>query len=287
MIEITNLTKSFNGFNALEDVSIKIEKGTIHGLIGENGAGKTTLIQCLTGIYKQDRGAILIDGEPVYENPAVKSKIGYVADSNQFFPYYTVSDMVNFFAGIYKNFSKEKFNTLNEILKVSKKRRISQLSKGMQMRLSLMLNISANPEVLVLDEPTSGLDAIAKNEVINIIIDEVEKRNITVLISSHHLSELEKLCDEMTILHHGKVTYQSSVDNIKEKVKKLQVVFKNTPDLSKIDNLLKTEVIGSVYYLITKDYTDNMKTLLYDLGADIVEEIGMSLEEIFIYTNMD
>lgn len=287
MIEISNVSKKFDEVYAIKNIDINVEKGTIHGIIGENGAGKTTLIQCLAGIYKQDKGNILIDGKPVYENPEIKSHIGYVADSCRLFPYYKVKNMINFYSQIYSTFSNEKFDKLNEIFKLPLNKRIQQLSKGMQMRFSFMLNISIKPLVLLLDEPTSGLDAIAKKQLLDVIIEEVEKNKITVFISSHHLLELEKLCDEITILNHGIITYQSSVNKIKDKVKKFQVVFNNVPDLSDITEITDKEKIGSVYYIITKNYSDELNKKLVAKGAQIIEEIGMNLEEIFIYTNKE
>ncbi len=285
MLKINKITKKFDDVKALDNVSAYIKKGTIHGLIGENGAGKTTLLQIVSGIYHQDDGKILINNESVYENNKIKSKIGYVTDNNQFFPYYKVKEIVAFFAGIYKTFSKDKFNALNKILNVPDNKRINQLSKGTKMRLSLMLNMSINPELLLLDEPTSGLDPIAKKEIIDMLIDEVEKNKCTILISSHHLSELEKLCDDITILNHGKVTYQSSIESIKNNVKKLQVLFEFEPNLSDVNEILKVEKLGSIYYIITKKYNEEIKEKLIQKGAKLIEEVGISLEEIFIYTN--
>lgn len=284
MINIQNVSKYYDKFKAIDNVSIEIPKGTIHGLIGENGAGKTTLIHCLTGIYKCDEGIITIDGDNVYDNPAVKSKIGYVADSNSYFPNFKVKDMVSFYKGIYQSFDENRFNELNEIFKLSYERRVKQLSKGMQMRLALMLNLSLHPDVLVLDEPTSGLDAIAKKQVLDLLISEVSEYQCTVVISSHHLGELEKLCDSLTILQNGNILYQDSIDEIKQQIVKLQAVFKKQPDLSDID-ALNVEHIGSIYYIITDKNTDELINTLYQKGAELVEQIGMSLEDIFIYTS--
>ncbi len=284
MIEIKGLTKCYGNFKAVDNVSITVPKGTIHGIIGENGVGKTTIIHCVTGIYKPNEGVVLIDGEDVYDDPKVKARIGFVADSNSYFPTYRVKDMVKFYKGIYQSFDENCFNELNAIFALPEDRRINQLSKGMQMRLALMLNIAIRPDVLVLDEPTSGLDALAKKQVTDILIKEVAERECTILISSHHLSELEKLCDDITMLQGGKVKYQSSVDGIKAKVKKLQAVFSSPVDLSDIEGILNIEQIGSIYHIITDDYTQTMERQLYAKGADILEEIGMSLEEIFIYS---
>lgn len=284
MIEIKNITKSFNGHIAINNVSINIKKGTIHGIIGENGAGKTTIIQCLTGIYKVDSGEILFNSKQIYENPEIKEKIGYVADSNNFFNDYSVKEMLNFYSGIYSTFSTEKFKALNQSFQIDLNQKIARLSKGQKMRVSFMLNMSIMPELLVLDEPTSGLDPIAKKQLLNMLIEEVENRQLTVFISSHHLSELEKLCDEITIINNGKITYQSSIDEIKSTVKKLQVLFSKTPDLSNIEKIAKIERLGSIYYITTDKYDDNLCSKLKALGATLIEEIGMSLEEIFIFT---
>ena len=287
MIELRGVSKTFGDFKALEDININIKKGTIHGVIGENGAGKTTLLQMMAGVYDVEEGEILIDGENVYDNDRVKMKIGYVADRNQYFKDYKVSEMVDFYAGIYDDFSREDFKGYNRLFKLNMDRKIKQLSKGMQMRLSLMLNLSNRPEILILDEPTSGLDAIVKKDLLDILIDQVYDRDVTVVISSHHIGELEKICDEVTILNKGKVKYASNIDQIKENVKKLQVIFQeNLKDkIEDIDDIINIEKVGSVYYLITDNYGEKIIADLKNLGAERIENIGLTLEEIFIYTN--
>lgn len=286
MIQIVNATKSFGKFKAIDDINIHVKKGTIFGLIGENGAGKTTLIQCMTGIYKPDQGKITINGEQVYENPIVKERIGYVADQNQYFPFFKVKEMVEFYKKTYPSFLISKFNQYNSIFKLDENKRVRQLSKGMQMRLSLMLNLSINPDVLILDEPTSGLDAIAKKQVLDILLQEVAERQLTIFISSHHLSELERICDEIAMIHSGKITYMSTLDEMKENIKKLQIVFDhNDPvDLGAWEEVRSVEKIGRVYYIITQKYSKELEEKLYNAGAKFVEHMSLSLEEVFIYT---
>lgn len=287
MIEVIGVSKVFGDFIALDNINIKIKKGTIHGIIGENGAGKTTLLQMLAGVYAVEEGRILIDGDSVYDNNKVKEKIGYVADRNQYFKDYKISEMMEFYAGIYDDFSRDDFKEYNKIFKLNLNRKIKQLSKGMQMRLSLMLNLSTRPEVLILDEPTSGLDAIVKKDLLDILINQVYERDATIVISSHHIGELEKICDEVTILNKGKVKYQSNIDGIKENVKKLQVIFKKDvkDKINLVDNIINIEKIGSIYYLVTDNYGEKLIDDLKNLGADLIENVGITLEEIFIYTN--
>ncbi|MEG0578486.1 MAG: ABC transporter ATP-binding protein, partial [Niameybacter sp.] len=253
MIKINHVSKSFGSFKAVEDVSIHIRPGTIHGLIGENGAGKTTLIQCLVGIYKQDVGEVSIGNQSVWENDQVKEQIGYVADRNQFFKNYKVNELVDFFECMYPAFSREDFVRYNKLFKIKETSKVTQLSKGMQMRVSFMLHLSSNPKVMVLDEPTSGLDAIAKKQLLDLLIEAVDEKQMTVLISSHHLTELEKICDEVTFIHEGHVSYQSTIEDLKSSIKKLQVVFEGDAPavFEQWKEFVNVERIGSVYYAIT------------------------------------
>lgn len=286
MIKIEHVSKSFDGHKVLDDVSIYVKPGTIYGIIGENGVGKSTLIQCLAGVYEQDTGRIEIDGKPIYENNEVKLSVGYVADRNQFFKGYRIEQMIDFFKLTYPSFSEERFKKYNETFKLNLKSKVKNLSKGMQMRLSLMLNMAIMPKVLILDEPTSGLDALAKKQVLDFLIEQVDETGMTVVISSHHLSELERICDEITMLSRGKVVYQSSVETLKNKVRKLQVVFNNEVpvDLKKWEGILSVDHIGSVYYIVTNEYSEALEEKLKEAGAFLVEAIGLNLEEVFVYT---
>lgn len=289
MIEISHVNKSFGSFRALEDVSITIKKGSVYGIVGENGAGKSTILQCLVGIYDVEEGSVLIEGQSIYENNLVKSSIGYVADRNQYFKEYTVRQMADLYKLIYPSFSEEKFYSYNEVFKLNPRSKVKNLSKGMQMRLAIMLNMAFSPKLLVLDEPTAGLDVIAKKQIIDLIIEEVAQSEMTVVISSHHLIELEKICDEVTIIHQGKVMYQTSVDELKASVKKLQVVFeKEAPKgFSEWDEILKIEKIGSVFYIITDKYSQMFEEKLRNHSAMLIEPIGLDLEEVFIYTQQN
>lgn len=287
MISVQGISKSFGNFKAIDTVSLSVRQGTIHGLIGENGAGKTTLIQCLVGIYKSDCGEIFVGGEPVWENEKAKMAIGYVADRNQYFKGYRVKELVDFYEMMYTGFSRQDFERYNEIFKIKPESKVTQLSKGMQMRVSFMLNLACNPKVLVLDEPTSGLDAIAKKQLLDLVLEAVEEKGLTVVISSHHLTELERICDDVTFIHQGKVAYQSTIDDLKSSVKKLQVVFEGEAPcgFETWTEFVNVERIGSVYYAITDHYSESLETKIRTSGARIVEPIGMNLEEIFIYTN--
>ena len=283
-LQIQNVSKTYDKTKALDDVTIIVPKGTIHGIIGENGAGKTTLIKAVTGIHTVDEGSVTYDGQEIYENNKIKQKIGYVADQNQYFKGYKLNNLLEFFDKTYDDFSKEKFHEYNKEMGLDLNKKVRQLSKGMQMRLSIMINLALNPDLLVLDEPTSGLDAMAKQKVLEWVVEEVEKRDLTVLISSHHLSELEKLCDAITIIEHGKITHQAGTDELKEEVCRIQVVFKNEPpkDLANWEGVSEVKNIGSIHYIVTTMPYEDMKKRLEQEEIVVVERVTLSLEEAFV-----
>lgn len=286
MIEIKGFSKNFDDKRVLNNINISVPKGSIFGLIGPNGAGKTTLIKALTGIYYGDKGEIFIDGQNVYENVDIKSKIGYVADENNFLSSYRVKDIIKFYQYSYKEFNLERFRELNKIFKLPEKSYVFRFSKGMKMRLSIMLNLCIMPEVLILDEPTSGLDPVIKRKFMNLLLDEVAERQTTVFISSHNLSDLERICDGVAIINQGEVKYSNSIENMKNKIKKLQVAFiADVPeDIDKWEEIIKVNKVGRVYHLITKDYNEELMDKLKKLRVHFIEELDLSLEDMFLYT---
>ena len=284
MIEVKNVYKGYRKEPVLKDVSLTVVQGEIHGLIGENSAGKTTLIKCMTGIYRTDSGEILYDGEPVFDNPKVKERIGYVADYNEYIGSNTIKQMVKMYQIFYSGFDCEKFNDYNEIFKLPVDKRVHSLSKGQKMRLAFMLELSKEPAYLILDEPTSGLDPVAKANFYNLLVQEVEQREIGVLISSHNLDGLERICDSVTMLHQGVVERQMAMEDMKCELTKLHVVFEggaskavyNMPQILRISN------VGSIYTLVVKDYDENLAKNLRKTGASLIEPLDISLEELFV-----
>ena len=285
MIEVNNLSFEIDGKQILKDINLKINKGKIFGIIGPNGVGKTTLLRCLTGIYNGTSGNVSYDGQVVYDNPAVKNKIGYVADENIMQTKFKVKEVLKYYKYTYNTFDENKFNELNKIFKIPTNKFIFQLSKGMKMRLSIMLALSIKAKYLILDEPTSGLDAILKNKLLKIFVDEVFENNTTIIISSHHLSELERICDDVAILDEGVVSYENSVENMKNKIKKIQVAFDkpiNEEDL-KLKGTFKIAKVGRVFTIVTDEYDEELVKTLKELNPLFIEEIDLSLEDIFIY----
>jgi ABC-2 type transport system ATP-binding protein len=285
MIEINKLSFEIDEKVILKDINLKINKGTIFGIIGPNGVGKTTLLRCLTGIYQPTCGSVNYDGREVYDNVDVKSEIGYVADENIMQSKFKVKEILKYYKYSYKNFDEARFNQLNKIFKIPTNKFIFQLSKGMKMRLSIMLSFSIKAKYLILDEPTSGLDAILKNKLLKLFADEVIENGTTIVISSHHLSELERICDEVAILDEGVVSYENSVENMKNKIKKIQVAFDKqiSEEELKLKGNNKISKVGRVFTIITDEYDEELIQSLKALKPLFIEEIDLSLEDIFIY----
>lgn len=289
MIEVKGLCKSYGNTTSyiVNDINMKVERGTIHGLIGHNGSGKTTIIKCLTGIFPPDAGEILIDGEPVYNNVAIKSKIGYVADTNQMFRGYNMGKIAKFYQEVYPNFSMSDFAGLSQVFGVDPKRKVSQMSKGQQMRASFVLNLARHPEVLILDEPTSGLDAMAKRKLLDYLTNAVENADMTVLISSHNLDELEKICDAVTIINRGEVQVEDVIDEVKGKIVKYQIAFPSgvPNELFQRKDICHLVSVGSVYTVVLEERNPQFEEEMKALGAALVEEMPVGLEECFVYMN--
>ena len=157
MIEVRNLTKRFGDFTALDRLSMTVPTGTVDGLVGPNGAGKSTVIRHLTGIYRQDEGSATVDGQEIFENPGVKSRIAYIPDDIFYFNTASITDMAKFYAGVYPTFSWERFETLKGAFDLDLKRPMRRFSKGMQKQAAFWLCMAMRPEILILDEPVDGL----------------------------------------------------------------------------------------------------------------------------------
>ncbi|KEH93940.1 ABC transporter [Clostridium botulinum C/D str. BKT12695] len=286
MIKVTDVSKTLGDKKVLNNISFEVKKGSIFGLIGPNGAGKTTIIKHLVGIYDVDNGKITVNDEPIYENPKIKKTIGYISDDNNFINTFNLKTIAKFYKLSYEKFDIEKFFKLNDIFKLPVKKSIRKFSKGMKMRVSIMLNLSIVPDILVLDEPTNGLDPIIKKKFFNILLEDVADRGTTVIISSHNLNELERICDSVAIINGGEIKYSNSIENMKQSIRKIQVVFKENPpkDLEKWDDLINIEKIGRVHNIVTKNYGEEFLNKLDSCGIMFREEIDLSLEDMFIYS---
>ena len=284
MIEIKNVTKAFDGFTALHDVSLTVPSGSVYGLVGPNGAGKSTLIRCLTGIYRPDRGELKADGQNVWENAALKARIAAIPDDWYYFNQSSIRDMMRFYRGFYPNFSMERYEKLKEVFQIDEKKTIRRLSKGMQKQVAFWLALSCMPEYLILDEPVDGLDPVMRRQVWSLMMGDVAERGTTVLVSSHNLRELEDVCDHVGIVDHGKVLLERSLAQLQDNMVKLQVVFQDGVTEVPADlEVLHASKIGRIHTLIMRMNAEEATNRLAVYNPLLVDAVPLTLEEIFIY----
>lgn len=286
MIKVQNLIKEFDGFYALNGVDLHVEKGSVYGLVGPNGAGKSTLIRHLVGVYRQDEGSILIDGAPVYDNPEIKQRIAYIPDDLFYFTQANVNDMMNFYRNMYPDFDMDRYEKLKDIFNIINiKKPIRRMSKGMQKQAAFWLSICCNPDIMILDEPVDGLDPVMRRQIWSLLLQDVAEREVTVLVSSHNLRELEDVCDTVGIMNKGKILLERSLSSLQGNITKLQVAFNYDFDPKQITNMtvLSSSKLGSIHTIIVRGTTEEAAANIAAYNPVVTDAIPLTLEEIFIY----
>jgi ABC-2 type transport system ATP-binding protein len=264
-----------------------VEMGHVYGLVGPNGAGKSTLIRHLTGVYRQDYGEVLIDGEPIYENRTKKAEIVCIPDEPFYFLQADTMEMMHYYKGIFPLFDTTTFYRLQEYFpNIDMKCNIHRLSKGMQKQVAFWLSISCHPKLIILDEPLDGLDPVMRRQIWTILMAEVTEKKTTVLVTSHNLRELEDVCDHVGIMNEGKIMLERSLLELHDNISKLQVAcHAGMPKLPKEFEILHMSNIGRVYTLIVKgNHREAAAAIRAEVEpAAVVDILPLSLEEIFIY----
>ena len=279
MIELKNVTKTFGGFKALDDLTLTVPQGAVYGLVGPNGAGKSTAIRHITGIYRPDSGSITVEGLPVYENPQIKQTIGYIPDDVFFFPAATMEEMRKFYKGMYPKFDDALFERLYEAFDLPRKGQIRRFSKGMQKQAAFHLTLACRPDILILDEPVDGLDPVMRRQVMSLILSDVAEHGTTVLISSHNLRELEDVCDHVGIMDHGRMLLERSLADMQGSTVKVQLVGDAPENLE----VLHETASGRLKTLVVRGDAETVSRAVAAANPDYFDVLPLSLEEIFIY----
>ena len=279
MIQMQNVTKTFGAFTALDGLTLTVPKGAVYGLVGPNGAGKSTAIRHMTGVYRPDRGSVTIDGEGVYENTAVKGRLGYIPDDIFYFSTSDLEDMKRFYRGLYPKFDEKLFEKLKEVFQLPDKTPIRRYSKGMQKQAACHLALCTRPEVLILDEPVDGLDPVMRRQVMSLILSDVAEHGTTVLISSHNLRELEDVCDHVGIMDSGRILLERSLADMQGSTTKLQMVGVPPEEL----DILHETSSGRLQTLIVRGSMEEVQAIVQRANPVYFDILPLSLEEIFIY----
>ncbi len=283
MIEVKQLRKSFDGFEALRGLDIRVPRGAVYGLVGPNGAGKSTVIRHIAGVYRQDGGEVLVGGEPVYENPAVKAKIACIPDDVFYFNSATIRDMKNFYRSMIPTFSDERWDKLREAFPLEEKQTVRRLSRGMQKQAAFWIALSCCPELLLLDEPVDGLDPVMRRQVWSLLLQDVAERGTTVLVSSHNLRELEDVCDHVGIMDRGKMLLERPLSEMQENTVKIQLALPDDASLPEGLDILHETKTGRLRQLILRGRAEDVSAKLAACNPFFLDVLPLSLEEIFIY----
>lgn len=284
-IEICNVHKNFEDIVAVDHVTFTIPSGCIFGLIGTNGAGKSTLLRMMAGVLKPTSGEVKVNGETIYDQAKVKEHIFFISDDAYFFRNATSTDMVNYYASVYKKFDQTKFYTLLEKFDLDKSRKINTFSKGMKKQLSLLIGICANTDYLYCDETFDGLDPVMRQGVKSLLAGEMDSRGLTPIIASHNLRELEDICDLVGLLHKGGILFSKDLIEMKMNMQKVQCVAETKEELDALltgANILKIENRGKLYTITLRETKETTEKIFGTSNIIYYEIIPLSLEEIFI-----
>jgi len=285
MIEIKNISKTFDDFRAVDNISFEIKEDSVFGLIGTNGAGKSTVLRMIAGVLKPDLGTITIDSEPVYDNIKAKRNFFFIADEPYFFANANANDMAVFYRRIYKDFDRQMFDEYLKNFALESRRKINTYSKGMKKQLALLLGICSNTKYLFCDETFDGLDPVMRQSIKSIFASEMDKRGLTPVIASHNLRELEDICDHIGLLHKGGVILSKDLEDLKCGIQKVQCVF--TDDEAKKSteekiNIATSENRGSLCTYTVRGTREEVTAVFENSRTVFYEVLPLSLEEIFI-----
>jgi ABC-2 type transport system ATP-binding protein len=214
MIELQNVTKRYGSLVALENVSLQLEKGKIIGVLGANGSGKSTLLKLVAGLAFPTKGKVLVDGQEVTRN--ISQKVAYLSELDAYYHNFTTRDMINFYASQFIDFNKEKANEILDFMQLDPNKKLKTLSKGSRGRVKIALTLAREVPVLLMDEPLSGLDPMVRESIVKGLISFIDLEKQTVVITTHEVSEIEYLLDEVIFIREGKMIERAIVDELRE-----------------------------------------------------------------------
>lgn len=284
MIEIKQASKSFEKIEAVKNIDLKIRSQYIFGMLGTNGAGKSTLLRMMAGILKPQQGEIFIDGQNVWDNPEVKKRCFYISDDQFFFPNATAKDMATFYGRYYLKFDYSRFDELLNKFGLDGTRKIQTYSKGMKKQLSIITGLCANVSYLFCDETFDGLDPVMRQGIKSIFAKEIDERELTPVIASHNLRELEDICDHIGLLHKGGVLLSKELTDLKCNMHKIQCVFSEEAQVSlyKLFHILQLKQKGRLISMTVRESEEEIARKMEQLNPVYYEILPLSLEEIFI-----
>ena len=284
MLKIEHVYKSFGKKEVLKDLNLEVKDSSIFGLVGVNGAGKSTLLRLISGVYEADGGTIRFNDLDTFANPSIRKEIAFVSDE-QYFPIgSTIASVRQLYEAMY-DFDKDAYEKYLKMFELEEKFSILNLSKGMKKRVSLLFALSIHPKLLLLDEAYDGLEPLARLRFKKVLADLLEDEQLSVIISSHNLKELEDICDSYGILEDGKMLTYGDLVESREQINKYQVVFqeeKQKEDFRDFD-ILHYEKEGRVIRLVLRGEEEEVRNRLEEMKPVILDVLPVNFEELFIY----
>lgn len=284
-IKTEGLSKAFGSQRVLRNINLQIPQGAIFGFIGPNGAGKTTTIRLLLGILQPTSGRAEVLGmDSWHQGVAIRKQVGYVAEQNTFYPFMRVEELIRFNAGLYASWDSGKAEKMLNSFDLPRRAKIKELSKGMRTQLALTLALSVRPRLLVLDEPTGGLDPVWRRQFLQAMTREVAESETTVFLSSHILSDVERVADWLGIIAQGQLKTVRRLDDLKYNERTIRVVFQGNPPagLLEMKGISKIQHQGSGYLITVTDRFDEIYASLNKAPHFVLEVVEQDLESIFL-----
>lgn len=277
LLEVNGLSKSYQDFQ-LKDVNFELPAGTIMGFLGRNGAGKSTTMKAIMDLIKQDDGDIRILGMAMPEEEvAVKEQVGYVGDTPLLNNAWTMERTLNFARHFYPNWNQEAVEQNLERFEIPRDKKISELSKGMKVKASLILAMAHQPKLLLLDEPTSGLDPVVRTEVLELLLDFVQDESRGVLFSSHITSDVEKIADWITVIDDGRVFFSEDKESLMDRYRRIVIPGKGGTETMDTPLLFNCQRAMGSYIGYTDCYDEFQKIVAGDWYSE-----RLTLEELFV-----
>jgi len=284
VVRVSGLCKSFEARQVLNEIDLTIPEGSVVGLLGKNGAGKSTLLKCVLGLLKPTSGSIRVfNEEPWHLSSESKSRIGYVGQDINLYPWMKVGNVVDYVGSFYPNWNSGFARKLLSRWDLPVDERVGPLSQGQQQKLALVLALGHEPQLLILDEPVAALDPSARREFLRTLLEIAHDPQRSIVFSTHITSDVERVADRVVFVKDGRIVYDSPLDVMKDGVKRLRIsASSNLPDTFAIRDALRCEVRGRHALVAVPDASDSMlRELEARWDAEVLVE-DLSLEEIFL-----
>jgi ABC-2 type transport system ATP-binding protein len=285
-IELTGLCWKAGKSFELRDVSLRVPAGSIYGFLGPNGSGKTTTIRLMMGMMKKDAGEIrVLDGVVPRGMPSILARVGYVPERPHVYPGLTVAEVLRYHASFFTLWDAGWAKVLLERLGLDPERKVSRMSKGESGRLLMLLALSQRPKLLILDEPTDGLDPVVRRDVMTALLDYVSESGATVFISSHLVHELERICDWVGVMDHGRVVTELPMQSFKNEIKRIRL--QNAPPTTTnapftLLSRHSTNGVAPGETWVVRGWQDPMREYFETVGATVRDVVDLDLEDSFV-----